>query len=80
MGGGVRAGMKSVLSTKVEYLRLGREPQFRAGKFIVIFCFGATALPLYSGVLSGQGHEAPAIKSLQDRGFHKRVLSFFLDQ
>lgn len=33
--GGV--GMKSVLSTKVKYLRLGQDPDFGVGKFIVIF-------------------------------------------
>lgn len=67
--------MKTVLSTKVKYLRLGQGPEFGVGKFIVIICVGATALPLYSGVSSGQGCEALAIKGLQ--GLHKRILLFF---
>lgn len=41
--------MKTVLSTKGKYLRLGPAPEFGVGKFIVILCVGATALPLYSG-------------------------------
>lgn len=61
--------MKTVLSTKVKYLRLGRGPEFGAGKFIVILCVGAKVLPLYSGVWSGQGCEALPIK-----GLHKRIL------
>ena len=47
--------MKSVLSTKVKYLRLGEEPEFGVGRFIVIFCFGAPALSFYSGASSVQG-------------------------
>lgn len=43
---GGSAGVKSVLSTKMKYLRLGQEPEFGAGKFIVILCFGATASSL----------------------------------
>lgn len=64
--------MKIVMSTKVKYLRLGQGTEFRVGKFIVISCFGATELDLYSGVWSGQGCEALVIKGLQ--GFHQRVL------
>ena len=55
---GGTAGIKSVLSTKVKYLGLGRGPGFGVGKFIVIFCFGETALSLCCGVWSGQGGEA----------------------
>lgn len=50
--------MKTVLSTKVKCLRLGPGPELGVGKFIVIFCFRATALALRSGALTGQGGEA----------------------
>lgn len=45
-------------------LRLGPGPEFRVGKFIVIFSSGAPAL--YSGVSSGRGCEALAIKGLEE--------------
>lgn len=50
--------MKSVLSTKVKYLRLGVGPEFGVGRFIVILCFGTPELALYSGLWSGRGWDA----------------------
>lgn len=43
-------------------LGLGQGPEFRVGKFVVIFRCGAAALPLYSGARSGQGCEVRPIK------------------
>lgn len=64
-GGGGSTGMKSVLSTKVKYLRLGVGPEFGVGRFIVILCFGTPELALYSGLWSGRGREALAVKGYE---------------
>lgn len=46
--GGGSTGMKSVLSTKVKYLRLGEGPEFWVWRFIVMFWFGTRNLSLFS--------------------------------